>query len=360
MSKLICDICGTTYQDTADCCPICGCSKDAAADLLSEELLTEDFVEEPKGKNGRASSKKKKQIFDYDEVNTHAKETEDVYEEEENPYEEEEEYEEQPRHNTFIVILLTILIAALLIAAGFIFVRYFLPNMGGEEETIPSTVEVQTEQATETTELRIPCELLTLKSGMQAELTEVGFSHLINVILTPEDTTDELVFVSADESVATVTADGRITAVGEGETVVTITCGDVQMFVNVICDFTPETVPTTEAEEATGETTDETTGETVGETTDETSAESEDEGSKEIDPNITLKLKKTDISLGVYYQFRLELDCDLDPKDVEWSSEHPYIATVDEEGVVTAVKSGTTAIIAKYGDQEVQCIVRCS
>ena len=75
--------------------------------------------------------------------------------------------------------------------------------------------------------------------------------------------------------------------------------------------------------------------------------------------DVALKLKKTDIRLGVYLQFTLELDCALEQNQVEWKSEHPHIAKVDENGVVTAVKSGTTAIIAKYGDQEVQCIVRC-
>ena len=76
------------------------------------------------------------------------------------------------------------------------------------------------------------------------------------------------------------------------------------------------------------------------------------------DSNVTLKLKKTDIQLGVYYQFTLELDCALKADQVQWSSEHSHIATVDESGVVTAVKEGTTAIIAKYGDQQVQCIIR--
>lgn len=366
MSKIICDICGTTYQDTAECCPICGCSRDAASDLLSDELLMEEIAEEPKA--GKPASKKKKQIFDYDEVNTLLEQETEEVEVEDNPYDDDEDDEEAPRHNTLVVILLTVLIAALLIAAGFIFVRYFLPNMGGEEETEPAITVAQIEESTAATELRIPCDTLVLNSSSKAELGQAGFSHLINVIAIPEDTTDALVFASADQSVATVTEDGRITAVGEGETIVTITCGDVQMFVNVICDFTPETVPTTEATEAaeeTGEavdeTTDETTDETKSESTDETEAEDNEEESdtpKEIDSSIKLKLKKTDISLGVYYSFRLELDCDLDPKDVEWSSEHPYIATVDEEGVVTAVKSGTTAIIAKYGDQEVQCIVR--
>lgn len=363
MSKIICEICGTTYQDTAECCPICGCSRGAASDLLGDELFAEEVIEETKGKAGHGSSNKKKQIFDYDEVNTRRMQETSEVEVEEDGYDEEEEYDEAPRHNTFVVILLTVLIAALLIAAGFIFVRYFLPNMGGNEETVPETTVAQAEESTGETELRIPCDTIILNSSRQAELNQPGFSHLINVTVSPEDTTDVLSFVSADQSVATVSEDGKITAVGEGETIVTISCGDFQMYVNVICDFTQETEPPTEeTTEATedGESTDEATDETSEESTDETGAESETEGEKVVDPNIKLKLKKSDISLGVYYQFRLELDCDLDPKDVEWSSEHPYIATVDEEGVVTAVKSGTTAIIAKYGDQEVQCIVRCS
>ena len=35
------------------------------------------------------------------------------------------------------------------------------------------------------------------------------------------------------------------------------------------------------------------------------------------------------------------------------------IVTVDDSGNVTAIKEGTTSISAKYGDQEVNCIVRC-
>ena len=41
MSKIICEICGTTYQETADCCPICGCARGAAEDLLNEDVLAE-------------------------------------------------------------------------------------------------------------------------------------------------------------------------------------------------------------------------------------------------------------------------------------------------------------------------------
>ncbi len=78
-----------------------------------------------------------------------------------------------------------------------------------------------------------------------------------------------------------------------------------------------------------------------------------------VKPGITLKLKQTDFRLTVYYEHQLLLDCGLEQHEVEWRSEHPHIATVDKDGVVKAIKDGTTSIIAKYGDQEVSCIVRC-
>lgn len=352
MSKIICDICGTTYPDTAERCPICGCSRDAAAALLGDELLMEEIVEEPRTKGGRFSSnKKKKEIFDYDEVNSQLEE--EPVPEEENPYEEEEEYEEGPQHNTVAVVLLTVLIAALLIAAGFLFVRYYLPNLGfGSDKNaqLSTNAPELRETVGETLEPTIPCQGLTLTSGTP-ELSKEGQYFLLHVIVTPENTTDQLTFTSADESIATVTEDGRITAVGEGETVIYITCGDFQYPCPVVCRFVEETQPP----------------ETIAETAPE--ADPDTESASEITPEATesgvrsdvvLKLKKTDIMLGVYYEYQLVLDCDLEQDEVEWSSEHPHIATVDEYGVVKAVKSGTTSITAKYGDQEVSCIVRCS
>ena len=42
MNKIICDICGTSYPDTAESCPVCGCSRDSAADFLNAEVLEEE------------------------------------------------------------------------------------------------------------------------------------------------------------------------------------------------------------------------------------------------------------------------------------------------------------------------------
>lgn len=354
MSKIICDICGTTYPDTADCCPICGCSRDAAASLLGDDLLMEEVMEEPRTKGGRFSSnKKKKEIFDYDEANSPPED--EPVPEEGNPYEEEEEYEEGPRHNTVAVVLLTVLIAVLLIAAGFLFVRFYLPNMdiGSDKNAQLSTsAPVIPETAGETLEPTIPCQGLTLTSGTP-ELSREGQYFLLHVIVTPENTTDQLTFASADESVATVTEDGRITAVGEGETVIYITCGSFQYPCPVVCKFVEETQPP----ETVAPTVAETEPDADAETTAEENSEESNSGEQK---DVVLKLKKTDIKLGVYYEYQLLLDCDLEQNEVEWSSEHPHIATVDENGVVKAIKYGTTSITAKYGDQEVSCIVRCS
>lgn len=339
MGKIICDVCGTTYPDTAERCPICGCTRDEAANMLGDELLMDELLSEPKANR---QSAKKREIFDFDEANSAGRRQP---QESESSYDE-EELEEEPKQHTAVIVLLTALIALLLIAAAFLFFRFYLPGMGERNETTPpsvaSTVQTDPTETTIFTEPTIPCESLVLISGTatgDAELTAPGQKFLINVHVSPEDTTDELHFVSADESIATVSEDGQVTAVGEGETIINIICGKMEMPCKVSCNFSKETEPPTE----------ETTVST------EEATEPANAGLKDVE----LKLKKTDIRLKVYYEFQLTLDCDLEQSEVEWSCEHPYIAKVDEEGNVTALKSGTTSVTAKYGDQEVSCMIRC-
>ena len=357
MNKIICDICGTTYPNSAECCPICGCSNDAAEDLHTEDMPFEDLMEESSVSSVPFSGKnRKKEIFDFDEVNTEDT-SEEEYEDEE--YDEEEEEEEVPRHNTFVVILLTVLIVALLGVAAFIFLRYFLPNMSKDEVEPTESVIQEMETNAETTDPAIPCQQMFMTNAGVAELSAEGQQFLLHIKAIPENTTDKIVYTSGNESIATVTEDGKITAVAEGETVIYISCGEHFIDCPVIVKYVEETVPPTTEETVPEETAaeegvseEEPTGSAVAETTPDTQS-----GANLKD--VTLKLKKTDIQLGVYYSFTLELDCDLNPEDVTWSSEHPHIATVDEKGNVTAVKEGTTSITAKYGDQEAQCLVRC-
>ena len=362
MSKIICDICGTTYPSSAECCPICGCSNDVAEDLLGAETLCDDILEENDVIN---VNPKKKEIFDYDEVNM----DDDSDEEEEADFDDEEEEDDAPRHNAFVVVLLTVLIVALLGAAAFIYLRYFLPNMR-EEAPAPTNAIVQETGIEEPiTEPTVPCQQMAMTNAGVAELTAEGQQFLLHIKALPENTTDKIIYTSGDESIATVTEDGKITAISEGETVIYISCGKTSMECPVVVKYVEETVPaTTEAvaeetisvENAETTAAEETENAETNETPDTTQAtEAAASAGNSSLKDVQLKLKKNDIQLGVYYQFQLELDCALSPEEVTWSSEHPHIAKVDEKGNVTAVKDGTTSITAKYGDQEVQCIVRC-
>ena len=351
MSKIICDICGTTYPDTSECCPICGFSNDSSVELPVSDYSEEVSLEEMDVNTSTAPvSARKKEIFDFDEVNME-EEPEEEYSEQD--YDEEEE-EEEPRHNTLAIVLLTTLIVVLLGVAAFIYLRYFLPNMGKDENVATTEVIQEMETTAETAEPTVPCQQMGMLSAAIAELNAEGQQFLLHVKAFPENTTDQIIYTSEDESIATVTEDGKITAVSEGETKIIISCGKVVMDCPVIVKYVEETVPPTTEETVPEETAAETTpaAETTG-------AEEQAPQSGTNLKNVTLKLKQKDIKLGVYYYHELVLDCDLKPEEVTWSSEHPHIATVDEKGNVTAVKEGTTSITAKYGDQEVQCIVRC-
>lgn len=347
MSKIICEICGTAFQDTAECCPICGYAHRSGAveDLLADSPLLE------RGKNPPsppAPVKKHKEIFDYDEVNPQEPE------EPEYPYDDGEN-EREPRTNVLLVVLLVIIITLLLVATGFLFFRFYLPNAGSQPpQTEPESAPVTSEQVQDTTEPVIPCQSLALTSGV-TELNREGQLWLLHVTVQPEDTTDLLVFRSEDESVVTVSNQGRLTAIGEGETTVYITCGEREIKCRVVVKFLEETAPTEQTVPQT----------TVGEEPQEPETTGATEATEETQPTeatetVVLKLKEKDLSSDVRgVSFDLTLDCDLKPEDVTWLTLDSRVAIV-KNGTVTTVGPGMTKIVAQYQGQQVECIIRCT
>lgn len=399
MSKVICDICGTTYPDTADQCPICGCSRDLGAVIMDDQegkKHQKPTSSASPAKGGRFAAKKaRKSILSpvvYDE------EEDDFSEEEEEKYRDEEEYgddfagddedyddyddyedeedlrededeeddddeEESGAGRILLVVFLTILIIAMLAVSGFLFFRYFLPNQTADEQTVPTTEAVlaETEESTVPT---VPCVSLALTGGSPS-LSFEGQNWLLNVVTVPEDTTDVLTYTSADESVVTVTEQGRVTAVGEGNTVIYITCGDITMECNVTVAYVEETEPSeTAGEETSGETQE---GETVPEETVEGETIAGESEPEETEPEETKELIDVDLwcnykDMTLFYRgetVTLRVNQELTLEDLEWTSENENVATV-ENGVIKAVGHGNTKIIGRYGEQEVSIIVRCA
>ena len=363
MNKVICDICGTAYPSNEKNCPICGSSREYALENMEQDI-SQDTAELFAADEIRTEIRKKsKEIFDFDEVNQIKSSGGNIDEYDED--DEEEEYEEESHSNVGLVVILLILVVLLLLASGFFFIRYMLPNMKDKPvptEAVVATQPVETEPA-ETTEPTIPCTNLSMDGG-KMELGKDG-KKLLNVRIYPENTTDSLVYSSADESVVTVNEDGTVTAVAEGQTVITVQCGSQQITCSVTVDYTAEEAtvsdseipaPQVEGEQATDatESAEEVVVEATAEATEATEATEETAAQEQ-----AFKLKKDDITISANYtSVQLELEGNIDPADVKWFTMDSTVA-ICHEGLVTATGSGLTHIHGEYQGQKVVCIIRC-
>lgn len=228
MNKVICEICGTSYPETAEQCPICGYTQDMGA-ALREELEIGDISVPRTVGGGKVPAPN-------DGQPAGELEPEDVPQEYEDS-----EYDDEPRGaRALLVMLLVVVITALLAVTAFIGIKYILPNVLPEETTAPTvTTEAPTMETTEAP--TVPCTNLVLTSGGTVTLEKEGQYWLLNVVILPVDSTDRLTYESSDETVATVNGEGRVTAVGSGEAVITIRCGEQFLECRIICDIPEET-----------------------------------------------------------------------------------------------------------------------
>lgn len=252
MSKIVCDICGTAFSEEEEFCPICGCAKGAGAALLGDDILSEEMEAAVTAVDQKLAPDFKED-FDYvDEADDDDDfdddgndERDDDTDDEDDEYEDDED---EHKSNAGLVIALVLVVLALIAVSAFVLVKYFLPNVLAPAVTAPPVVET-TEAPAVSTELTIACESLALTSGGDVILENEGDNWLINVMALPENTTDELMYASSDEAVVTVNEQGKLTAVGEGTAVITISCGEQELKCTVICDFTRETTAPSEPEE---------------------------------------------------------------------------------------------------------------
>ena len=244
------------------------------------------------------------------------------------------------------------MIVALLCVSGFIFVKYFLPSVLSAREAVNATepVVVETTLPEETEAPTVPCTGLELVEKA-AELTEIGQKYLIPVNCVPQDTTDPMFFASVDESIATVDEEGCITAVSNGTTIVTITCG--QAHIEFIVSVEVEGDEETTAEDETAP-----EGETEAPAEEETQVPEETKQLKyvklEIDGN-------TDVTFrGWGLDFTFKLKNGLTNEEVTWKSENENVCKIDEKGHMVITGKGRTDVVVTYGDQEVRIIVRAT
>ena len=332
MSKVICDVCGTSYAETVSQCPICGCARPVdvnAVQGVDDEVVTDNgsytYV-----KGGRFSksnvSKRNKTRHTAQEAPAN-----------ESRQEKRERLtkERNARSNKGLVIAVLALLLAIVAVVIYIVLRFFAPissntpvvNDGGADTTV-NTEDVIVDK---------PCFSVTL-SDTKMSFGSEGISILLNVTCAPADTTDEVNFSSDNPAVATVDADGKVTAVAEGQTIIRVTCGSAAAECEVVCAFdaqTDSTEPVTEPPVTTEVATNE--------------------------DNTTLTFNTAypnEMSLVKGTTFRLCLqDSNKKAVDAKFTSANDSICTVDDDGNVKGVGSGTTVIRATYDGTTYKCTV---
>lgn len=381
MRKIVCEVCGTSYPETASACPICGSARSVDARILVDdsgdsapETPTYTYV-----KGGRFSKKnvrkrnamknnpgrreeipvrkaakprpaptgqkaeRKPVIQEPVSETVSPKPTATV-----NPAPEKEaapapqkkaaqavRSSESRKGNGGLVAAIAVLAIIVVGLGAYLGLRQFAPevlaNIG---------LGTPTETATEPSMKVLPCTDLVLVDST-VTLDRLGATWKISAVPTPADTTDTVTFVSSNPDVATVTLDGQVTAVSAGTATITVTCGNVSKSCTVRCSFAnASTAPSTKPSTAPSATTEVTTAPTTL-------------------PPIDLTLNRDDFTLTYAGEEWMLMDDEDAAKLVTWTSDDTDVCTV-KDGLVTAVGSGAAKIIATYNGKSVECWVRCS
>lgn len=381
MRKIVCEVCGTSYPETASACPICGSARSVDARILVDdsgdsapETPTYTYV-----KGGRFSKKnvrkrnamknnpgrreeipvrkaakprpaptgqkaeRKPVIQEPVSETVSPKPTATV-----NPAPEKEaapapqkkaaqavRSSESRKGNGGLVAAIAVLAIIVVGLGAYLGLRQFAPevlaNIG---------LGTPTEAATEPSVKVLPCTDLVLVDST-VTLDRLGATWKISAVPTPADTTDTVTFVSSNPDVATVTLDGQVTAVSAGTATITVTCGNVSKSCTVRCSFAnASTAPSTKPSTAPSATTEVTTAPTTL-------------------PPIDLTLNRDDFTLTYAGEEWMLMDDEDAAKLVTWASDDTDVCTV-KDGLVTAVGSGAAKIIATYNGKSVECWVRCS
>ena len=323
MNRIICDICGCEYEETAEICPVCGYPRQGTEKIAAATAA----VDRVKVKGGRFSSRN---VRKRRKAQRRAA-TADMN----------KERSDKPLLIVIALLLVAIALVSLYIAQRFIWGsgNAFLTNRG---QYLPTT----TASAATTAAPTVPCAGILVDTPVIA-LDAAGQTLKLDLTVMPEDTTDALTFASSDEAVVQVSADGTLTAVGSGQAEITITCGTVVRSCSVVCWFGEEAtlpVETTVPQETAAPI----------ETTKPTEPKATEAAVLTLDPN-DVSLFSINESFTIYARLGSST---ANRSKVTWTSSDPAIAAVDN-GIVTAVGKGVATITAEYKGQKATCTVRC-
>lgn len=315
MSKIVCDICGTSYPETAKQCPICGSVRPGDAqrvtsDVKSDGVVSTGYTHVKGGRFSKSNVKKrtKTQTTGGDGRSVAAGKNRN---------------DDDSKSNRGLVATAIILLLAIIGVVIYIAVRFFAPisdpNGSKPTENLGS-------------DINLSCRDLTLDT-YTVLFDQQGAAKLLDVKTIPEKPSEKITYSSDNEAVATVTDKGKITAVAEGTAKITVSCGKVTKECIVTVQFANDTTPDPT----------ENTTEPVNPTK----------------PKEELRLNRKDFTLFYKGESWVLYNGEIAKNLITWTSDDQSVVTFTD-GKVVAVGNGSTKVHAEYEGQKVSCIVHCN
>ena len=159
-------------------------------------------------------------------------------------------------------------------------------------------------------------------SPAEVTLTQIGETAQLTVKIMPEDATyTDMTWTSSDESIATVTQEGLVTAVAEGNATLTVSVGEISATCSVTVADESIKVESIEISPA------EVTLTQIGETA-----------------QLTAQVMPEDATYT----------------EITWTTSDEGIVTITEEGLLTAIAAGNATVTAAIGEVSATCAVTVS
>lgn len=306
--KVVCFYCGTVYLAAQDKCPLCGGTLREENPVIPQErerITQEDRKE--RQKEAKVEDKKKKA----------------------------EEKESSSKKGWLIAAVIFLSLAVLVL---FWFIADMLGWVPGLEDHVDRTTEPGvtvnhscTVLKAEPTELHfaLPGETLELKLSVNTTCEDVLYCNSTDTAVA--EVSNEAV-TAEDSEFKSVTF--TVTAIGQGNTTLTVTCGnqklDIPVVVAVTQDSTEPTTAPTEATEAT-------------------------------EPDYIPELNFQEVELTKKGEtVELKIANPVEGEAPTWTSSDTKVATVDEKGVVTALATGTAEITCTLNGAEAKVTITCT
>lgn len=325
MSKVICDVCGTSFPETATRCPICGCAKAPTAQAVTVDdapSAQERSTSNTYSKGGRFAKDNKR--------SSRPRSSEGRFSSERSRKNESQE------SNKGLIAVVIVLLLAIVMVVVYIGVNVFFSDLGGMSDGGNQTTGSYQDNDGANSGQTVACTAIKLSIvGEKVELNSENEQYLLSVQKEPENTTDTVTYTSSDPTIATVDENGLILPVGYGEATITVTCGTVSeecIVVSTVGEPPVSSVP-------------ESQGPALPDGFALKLITYKDSGEITIAGDATTVLYKETMGIKA--------------SDITWTTSDPSIATV-EDGKVTGVGKGYCNITATIGDQTATCKVICS